>query len=159
MLREAMHRKAITININAWGSVFASVVVILVAIFVFPKNGVSLYFCGGTILMMLVCDFFTWKYHKNVNRKTMNGDLLTVAKTMKKLKHDYQNWVKYGVAMVVIWLGWFSVEVAVVAGSWKTALSTIISLVVGGLVGSVCGLLMHKKVVDTADEIIRQIEE
>lgn len=159
IIRNAMRHKARTINKNAWISVAASVLVILMAFTYFPQLGLSLWFSIGTIVIMLVCDLFTWKYHKNLNQKTLNSDLLTVAKTAKKLKEDYCNWLKYGIVLFSIWFIWYSIEIGIHSQSWKEALITILLLVVGGTIGVLIGLRMHKKVVNTCDEIIRQIEK
>ena len=159
VLRNVMRHKARTINSNAWISVAASVLVILMAIFFFPQYGLSLWFSTGTIVIMLVCDVFTWKYHKNLNSKTLNSDLLTVVKTARKLKEDYRNWLKYGFALFAVWFVWYAIEMSVNSKSWQEALLTIVVLAVGGALGMVIGLRMHRKVIDTCDEIIRQIEE
>ena len=159
VLRNAMRHKARTINSNAWISVAASVLVILMAVFYFPQYGLSRWFSAGTIVIMLVCDLFTWKYHKNLNKKTLNSDLLTVAKTAKKLKEDYRSWLKYGIALFVVWFVWYVVEMTLHSQSWQEALLTVACLAVGGGVGCIIGFRMHRKVIDTCDEIIRQIEE
>lgn len=159
LLRETMKRKAHTINANAWVSVAASVFVIFWALLFLPLQGFSWWFIGATILMMLVCDFFTWKYHRNVNNKTMSGDLVTVAKVMRKLKQDYQNWIKYGIAMLVVWFIWLSVEYCVILNDWRIALLTIAMLLVGLSIGAFIGLRMHKSVINNAKDIIQQIEE
>ena len=98
LLRDTMRHKARTINNNAWVSVAASIFVIFWALAYLPSEGFSWWFITATILMMLVCDFFTWKYHKDVNTKTVSGDLLTVAKVMKKLRDNYKKWLKYSIA-------------------------------------------------------------
>ena len=159
MLRNAMRHKARTINSNAWISVAASVMVILMAFTYSPQLGLSIWFSVGTIVIMLVCDFFTWQYHKNMNQKTLSSDLLTVAKTAKKLKKNYLNWLKYGISLFFVWFVWYSIEMGIHSKSWKEALLTILLLAVGGIIGGLIGFRMHRKVIDTCDEIIRQIEE
>ena len=159
ILRNAMRHKARTINNNAWISVAASAFVILMAFTYFPQLGLSLWFSVGTIVIMLVCDFFTWQYHKNMNQKTLSSDLLTVAKTAKKLKKNYHNWLKYGISLFFVWFVWYSIEMGIHSKSWKEALLTILLLAVGGIIGGLIGFRMHRKVIDTCDEIIRQIEE
>lgn len=158
LLRKTMKRKAQIINGHAWMSVAASAFVIVWA-FTLPKDGFSLAFVVATILMMLVCDFFTWKYHKDVNKKTMNGDLVTVAKVMKELKQNYKHWLKYGATMVVVWFVWLSVEYSIILNEWKLALPVIAALLVGLAIGGFIGLRMHKSVVNNAEDIIKQIEE
>lgn len=159
VLRKAMKHKARTINNNAWISVAASILVILMAVFYFPQSGLSIWFSIGTIAIMLVCDVFTWKYHKNLNSKTLNSDLLTVAKTAKKLKENYRNWFKYSITLCAVWFVWYSIEMTLHCRSWREALLTIVLLAAGTVLGMIIGLRMHRKVISTCDEIIRQIEE
>lgn len=159
ILRDTMRHKARTINTNAWVSVAASIFVIIWSLTTVPSLGFSWWFAGATILMMLVCDFFTWKYHKDVNAKTMNGDLLTVAKVMKQLRDNYKKWLKYSIAMISVWFVWLSVEYCIQLKDWKLVIIVMIALLVGLAVGGFIGLKMHNAVIRNAEEIIQQIEE
>lgn len=159
LLRDTMRHKARTINNNAWISVVASIFVIFWALTFLPSEGFSWWFTGATILMMLVCDFFTWKYHKDVNAKTMSGDLLTVAKVMKQLRDNYKKWLKYSIAIIVVWFVWFAVEYCIQLSDWRVAVIMIIALLIGLAIGGFIGLKMHNAVIRNAEEIISQIEE
>lgn len=159
LLRDTMRHKARTINTNAWISVGASIFVIIWALAYIPKEGFSWWFAGATILMMLVCDFFTWKYHKDVNAKTMSGDLLTVAKVMKQLRDNYKKWLKYSIALISIWFVWLSIEFCIQLNDWRLAVVMIIALLIGLAIGGFIGLKMHNSVIRNAEEIIQQIEE
>lgn len=158
MLRKVMKRKANIINSNAWISVAASLYVIIWSLCFLRSEGFSLAFIITTIVMMLVCDFFTWRYHKDVNKKTMNGDLVTVAKVMKKLKKNYKNRMKYGISMLGIWFVWFAAEYCNILDNTKLFLGTLVLLIVGVTVGALLGYRMHKSVINNADEVIKQIE-
>lgn len=159
LLRDTMRHKARTINNNAWISVIASVFVIFWALTFLPSEGFSWWFTGATILMMLVCDFFTWKYHKDVNAKTMSGDLLTVAKVMKQLRDNYKKWLKYSIAMIAVWFVWFAIEYCIQLSDWRVAVIMIVALLIGLAIGGFIGLKMHNAVIRNAEEIISQIEE
>ena len=159
LLRDTMRHKTRNINANAWVSVGASIFVIFWALTFLPIEGFSWWFAGATILMMLVCDFFTWKYHKDVNAKTMNSDLLTVAKVMKQLRDNYKKWLKYSIGLIAVWFVWFAVEYCILLSDWRVALFMIIALFVGLAIGGFIGLKMHNSVIRNAEEIISQIEE
>ena len=159
LLRDTMRHKARNINTNAWISVAASIFVMIWAVVYIPKEGFSWWFAGATVLMMLVCDFFTWKYHKDVNAKTMSGDLLTVAKVMKRLRDNYKKWLKYSIAMISVWFVWLSIEFCILLDDWRLAVVMIIALLIGLAVGGFIGLKMHNSVIRNAEEIIEQIEE
>ncbi len=159
LLRDTMRHKARTINNNAWISVVASIFVIFWALTFLPSEGFSWWFVAATILMMLVCDFFTWKYHKDVNAKTMSGDLLTVAKVMKQLRDNYKKWLKYSIAMIAVWFVWFAIEYCIQLSDWRVAVIMIVALLIGLAIGGFIGLKMHNAVIRNAEEIISQIEE
>ena len=159
LLRDTMRHKARTINTNAWVSVGASIFVIIWALAYIPKEGFSWWFAGATVLMMLVCDFFTWKYHKDVNAKTMSGDLLTVAKVMKQLRDNYKKWLKYSIAMISVWFVWLSAEFCIQLNDWRLSLILIVILLISLAIGGFIGLKMHNSVIRNAEEIIQQIEE
>lgn len=159
LLRDTMRHKARTINTNAWVSVAASIFVIIWALTAVPSLGFSWWFAGATVLMMLVCDFFTWKYHKDVNAKTMSGDLLTVAKVMKQLRDNYKKWLKYSIALISIWFVWLSIEFCIQLNDWRLAVVMIIALLIGLAIGGFIGLKMHNSVIRNAEEIIQQIED
>ena len=159
LLRDTMRHKARTINNNAWVSVAASVFVIFWALAYLPSEGFSWWFIAATILMMLVCDFFTWKYHKDVNAKTMSGDLLTVAKVMKQLRDNYRKWLKYSIVMIVIWFVWLCIEFCMRYNDWRLSLFVIVVLFISLAIGGFIGLKMHNAVIRNAEEIISQIEE
>ena len=159
LLRDTMRHKARNINANAWISVAASIFVIFWALTTVPSMGFSWWFVGATILLMLVCDFFTWKYHKNVTAKTMSGDLLTVAKVMKKLRDNYKKWLKYAIVMIAVWFVWLSIECWIQLDDWKLATIIIVASLIGGGIGGFIGLKMHNSVIRNAEEIIDQIEE
>ena len=159
LLRDTMRHKARTINNNAWISVVASVFVIFWALTFLPSEGFSWWFTGATILMMLVCDFFTWKFHKDVNDKTMSGDLLSVAIVMKQLRDNYKKWLKYSIAMIAVWFVWFAIEYCIQLSDWRVAVIMIVALLIGLAIGGFIGLKMHNAVIRNAEEIISQIEE
>ena len=159
LLRDTMRHKARNINTHAWISVVASIFVIIWSLTVVPSMGFSWWFAAATILMMLVCDFFTWKYHKNVNAKTMSGDLLTVAKVMKQLRDNYKKWLKYAIAMIAVWFVWLSIEYCIQLKDWKMCVFMIVVLFISLIVGGLIGWKMHKSVIRNAEDIIQQIEE
>ena len=159
LLRDTMRHKARNINNNAWISVAASIFVIFWALAYLPSEGFSWWFSGATILMMIVCDFFTWKYHKDVNAKTMSGDLLTVAKVMKQLRDNYKKWLKYSIIMIAVWFIWLCIEFCMRYNDWRLSLFVIVILLISLAIGGFIGLKMHNSVIRNAEEIIEQIEE
>lgn len=159
LLRDAIKSKANAINANAWVSVGAAIFVIVWALAFLPAAGFSWCFAIVTVVMMFICIFFTWKQHKNVNGETMNGDLLTVAKVMKKLKEDYVNWFKYAIVMVIFWFCWLVTEYCLILKNWKLSLVVVVVLAISLGIGGFIGIRMHRSVIHNAEDIIQQIEE
>ena len=158
LLRETMHGKAAIINHEAMWSIIAAIFVIVMMISCFRPMGFSLAFCIGTSVYMLICIGGTLYQHRNVNKRNMNGDLLTVAKIMRRLKKNYRDWLKFSIPVTVIWFCWMGYDLYRQSGEWKLVCSMMIGAVVGGLIGGYFGIKSYKKVLRTADEIINSIE-
>ena len=160
LLRESMNSKAATINRQATWSVVSAVFVIVMMLVYFPLTGLefSLLFRVATSVYMIVCIYYTWRYHRNINSQTMNGDLLTVAEVMRKLKHNYQTWLKFAIPSVIVWFAWLGYEAISCFDNPGMAVTFIVSGLAGGIIGGIVGLKMHKKVVDSCDEIIKMLK-
>lgn len=158
LLRETMRVKARNINREAALSVAAALFVIVMMPFSFRPMGFSWQFCIGTIIFMLVCIGATLYQHRDVNNCTMDGDLLTVAKVMRRLKKNYRDWLKFSIPAGVLWFGWMGYEVYLMSGNWKVAATVMAGALVGALVGGLIGFASYRRVIRTCDEIISSIE-
>ena len=159
LLRESMKSKADTVNRQGVISFAAGVWALLIVGCFWVPMGFSLTFCIVTVLMMIICMVDTWRIHRPVNSQLLSGDLLTVAKTMLKVKKAYQRWLFFGIPMALGWIVYLGFEIYRFTGhNWGRALPIIIAGLVGGLIGGIIGLRMHKKVVHTCDDMVRQIE-
>ncbi len=122
--------------------------------------GASWWFIGATVLMMGVCAYFTWKFHRKVKARDLDGqDLLTVARNIKQLKEDYFSWLKWGALMVVAWIGWLVAEIFMKIEDPHIALSMTIAIGIGAIAGGLIGFAQFRKVIRTCNEIISQIEQ
>lgn len=159
LLRETMHAKARTINREAVWSVIAAVFVIVMMFCSFHPMGFSWGFCVGTVIFMLVCIGATLYQHRDVNSRTMNGDLLTVAKVMRRLKKNYHDWLWFGIPAAVLWFGWMGYEVYCMSDDWKVVAAFMGGGLVGGIAGGIAGFASYRRVLRTCDEIIDSIEK
>lgn len=158
LLRETMHCKARNINREAAGSVAAALFVIGMMFFSFHPMGFSWEFCIGTIIFMLVCIGATLYQHRDVNSRTMNGDLLTAAKVMRRLKKNYRDWLKFSIPAVVLWLAWMTCEVYRMSGEWSLVIPMLVGMFVGGAIGAIAGFASYRRVIRNCDEIIHSVE-
>lgn len=159
MLRETMKQKVEFVNRKAWSNIVTSLVTIALALVIFPHFGFSWGLVGYTVAMMLVCDLFTWLYHRNFTPDMMNGDLLTAVKQTRKLKKDYQSWSYIGYPMLGVWTVWFVYEAFTRFNDAIMARSMVSGLVVGLLIGGIIGIRLKNLTVKHLDEIIESIEQ
>lgn len=121
----------------------------------------SLSFTIATCLMVIICAIATYLMHKPVQKLNfMSDDLATVARVMAKFKKQYDNWLHYATpALLIPWGIWGCYEVG-----WSHAPEgsnpwiLIIPLLVGGLIGALIGYKYHRKAVNAAQDIIKDIE-
>lgn len=158
LLREVMNSKASDIKHEAMWSVVAETFVIVMMIFSFPRLGFSWAFCIATIVFMLVSIGATVYQHRDLNSRTMNGDLLTVAKVMRRLKKNYRDWLKFSIPVIVLWFAWMGYDFYHMAGDKTLTISLMTGAVIGGAIGGFFGYLSYRKVLRTCDEIINSIE-
>lgn len=161
LIRKVMKFNFNRINRQAWTSIICSLFVILAAIFSFGKLGFSNYFRTFTVILMLICDYFTWKMHRNINRETMMKNLKQVTVIIRKLKKDYLGWMKYGIVIVLFWGSWLCTECIVNAPAEDKTIGIIMSAgaLAGLAIGAFVGLKMHRSVIRSCDEILGQIRE
>lgn len=126
--------------------------------------GLGMGFCTFTSLMMLFCIVATLYIHQPI-RKTdlMSADLATVAREMARFKKHYNDWLHYVTPSLLIpWFLWACYEYCAVIHIdlfSRMGLFTCLPLITGVTIGGIVGYRMHRKAVNSADSIIRQIEE
>ena len=159
LLRSSMKQKASVINRQRWISCLAAGFVIAAMFTSFRPMGCSWGFCIGTSIFMVFCCAMTIWFHRDVSDEAMNEDLLTVAQNVSRLKHRYNEWIKYSIPMMLLWLAWLAYEFYKVAdGEMVMFWTLVISAIVGGTIGGIWGYSMHRKVCRMCDEIVEQIK-
>ena len=162
LLRETMRSRMGTINFAKVKSYICVGVCILLYPMLSYTGACSNAFVIATCAMMLFCAFGTYYVHRPVDRMNlMTEDLATVAKVMAKFRKQYDQWLYYVTpTLLVPWLSWAVYEFA-----WKNAPEEVnhwmmtLPILIGAVIGLLIGYAWHRKAVDTADNIIRQIEE
>ena len=122
----------------------------------------SLAFATATCLMMVFCIAATYYIHRPVDKLNfMTDDFATVARVMAKFKKQYDNWLHYVTPSLLIpWLAWACYEIG-----WKYAPEgsnpwiLVCAMLIGALVGGLVGYRYHRKAVNTAQDIIAEIDE
>ena len=131
--------------------------------FAFHHNlGLSWMFVIATDILMIYCISMEMYYKRMIADKTlMNASVLEVAQTVSRFKSGYKrytliNWV----VLLPIWLIWMFVEMYFNFSDnmelfWAMAAGLGLGLVVGGIVG----LHLFLRIIDNADQIIKEINE
>ena len=131
--------------------------------FAFHHNlGLSWMFVIATDILMIYCISMEMYYKRMIADKTlMNASVLEVAQTVSRFKSGYKrytliNWV----VLLPIWLIWMFVEMYFNSSDnmelfWAMAAGLGLGLVVGGIIG----LRLFVRIIDNADQIIKEIQE
>lgn len=162
LLRETMRNRMGTINFTKIKSYICAGMCIVLYPLLSVTGTFSNAFVITTCIMMLFCAFGTYYVHRPVDRMNlMTEDLASVAKVMAKFRKQYDQWLHYVTpALIIPWLSWAMYEFA-----WKNAPEGVnhwlfaLPLLVGAAIGMVIGYAWHRKAVNAADNIIKQIEE
>lgn len=161
LMKNVLTHRIDIINRQTIGSYATALFTIIIFPILHYTQGFSWPLVFATILMMLVCIFATWYYHRPINAQLAAQDMATVVKTITTLKRRYHFWCRYvAPALVIPWLLWFMWEHSTHFGleGWNR-LYCCIPILVGCVLGMIVGLYMHRKVVKACNEILAQLEE
>ena len=160
LIRSLLNQKMKVVNQRGWVSGIAALFVITFGNWMFHQMGLSNCFLMGTTIMMTICCAATWISHSWVKSDNIaTGDLLTVAKQVRRLRKVYVDWKYIAIPMIAVWFAWFSIECYHVMQDYVLTLVTLSGCLIGGLVGGVLGFRQNKKVVRELDDMLRQINE
>ena len=118
----------------------------------------SPWFNAVSICSLITALFYDYRIHRNLHsNEAMYGNLMEVRKKILSIKQAYKNWLKISIPFIIIWLTWFLYELFQLPHIPKDAILT--GVVFGGIIGGITGTLQYKKMQQTTDEILQQIEE
>ncbi len=125
----------------------------------FAQLGTSYWFCGATFIMLLFCALKTLQFHRDLWRvQISNANLMEVAEKVALLRKRYKEWYKIALAMIIPWLIWLGIEVYKGQQGEET-LWILGGIAVGTIIGGLLGNRINKKMVDTTEELLREIQE
>ena len=165
LIREAMRSKIRSIHRRAWISAACALYVLTFGVWAFRQCGFSWWLIGGTSLMMIYCMIETYIMHRRMAAsRVLTEDLRTVAHAAKRLKQDYIDWLWQGIALSIVIILGFAVDIlfghTIFSDLSLTACILAISVfLVSGCIGFAIGYKMHRRVLNLCDDIIRQVEE
>ena len=160
LLRASMQQRLGVIRRNQILEYVCALFVIVFGSLSFLHLGMSWWFVGTTIVLMILCMVINYFMHFDFNRQNLySDDLLTVAKTMKQLKHRYIQYLFFGVPAIIIWLALLVYDLKNVLEDTRLWLGMVISAGIGAVIGACIGLAMTFRNRKACDDIIRQIED
>ncbi|MGN0234518.1 MAG: hypothetical protein ACI4B5_08880 [Bacteroidaceae bacterium] len=164
IVSERMMRRAMDTNIsqerkNIRFSIIAAAGGLAISMFVLPNFNVPIWFCIFTVVFMLVAitaSIYSLRKHMSINMTQDN--LLGVAEKIISYKKFGNNWLKFSIPTLLVWLFFFFYSLSESYGGEELK-----GMVYGGMVGLVIGLtlgLTHLyKSRKRMDNILKQIEE
>lgn len=120
--------------------------------------GASWISVGFTWVLMLICIIATIICNSHIPR--MDSDLVTAAEDLTKFKKFHAEWLKFAIPAIILWLGILIWDM--LRGEQMSHAETIglfAGLAVGVTLGLIIGLKMRRDQLDSADDLLDQIEE
>lgn len=147
-------------KINREGKIYSIIAAICVPInyFILQIAGTSTAFNIVTILFLLVCIGVSVYSRRGINPEdVINGNLVTTKKKMLSYKALCNKWLIGVTPFLLLWFGWFMYELAADDSDFNTG--AIVGGCVGAAVGTICGIIYHKKLMKNIDSAIQEITE
>lgn len=140
-------------NLPIWFGVAA-----ILGSFSFIVLGISWPFLIFTDALMLICivaTILTNRYIPNMDR-----DLVTATEELRKYRKINADWIKFGIPMLLVWLGWLIWEVVKNLGlEGVERYGFLAGITVGVSLGLIIGFKLRRDQLDAADELLGQIRE
>lgn len=97
----------------------------------------------------------------------LSGDLVETSQRLVKMKKQRTSWFIIGVIFVTIWLVWFIIEIVMKLNDGCCNLpdhnlvvtTVVIAIVIGGLIGGLIAWLIFRKMQNTNNQLIDQINQ
>lgn len=162
LLQQSMKAKVSQIHRQGWKAVACGIVAIVLNTMLYFVGALSLPVLIITILFMLFGILGTWYSHKPLNEKDLLGnDIHTTATAFSIVKKRYKFWMHYITPVtIILWLPLYCHDYVTSLGMpQETARYFIILFFISACIGALIGYLWHRKVVNTCDEALKQLED
>ncbi len=123
----------------------------------FYNVGCSLTFVIFSELIMLIA--LGISIYTNTLIPKMDDDLLSAAGKLTQFKKINAEWLKYGILVLVLWLGWLVVELFSGEVTTIGIYAMIVGIVLGLTIGMTLGLKVRRNIKKGIDELLGQIKD
>lgn len=160
ILRKSMRKNAKNISRRYTALVVLALLMIPYAYYIFVSvMGYSIgFWIATTVFMLICCGYTVWNGKDLYNGNLMEKSLLVVRQKMALAKKRDNQWMLFGIPMLILWLAYFVYEVYQKGGAEEVH-TLLMASAFGGAVGLILGLTIHFKTQREYQEIIDQIEE
>lgn len=161
LIRQSMKNKASCIRRAAIIESIITLIMIPYSIWVMPNViAISTGLCCFTCFFMVLALAGNYYTHSRFRPdKFVLGNLLEVRKDTLMIKRFYINWLKFiGLPFIIVFFSWFVHDIRI-AYPGEDLNGIYYGIGFGILLGTIIGTIQFKKIQNTADEILEQIEE
>ena len=161
LIRQSMKNKASSIRRAAIIESIITLIMIPYFIWVMP-NVIAIstglcYFTCFFMVLALVCNYYIHSRFRP--EKFIGSNLLEVRKDTLMMKKFYINWLKFiGIPFIIVFFSWFVHDIRL-ACPGEELNGIYYGIGFGILLGTIIGTILFKKIQNTANEILEQIEE
>ena len=161
LIRQSMKNKASSIRRVAIFHTLFSLFLIPYFIWIAPHDlNISTGLCYFTCFFMvlsLACDYYIHTRFRP--HKFVQGNLLEIQKDTLMMKKIYLDWIKFiGLPFIVVFFCWFIHDIRL-AYPGEELNGIYYGIGFGILLGTTIGIIQFKRIQNTANEILEQIEE
>lgn len=130
-----------------------------VYVFLMPEWGVPLWFGLLTVaFLVLACVASVWSVRRLMDENLLTGDLLVVAKHIADYKRFGNNWLKFSIPFLCVWLTLFFYYISQQMES-DAGVGMLCGGIVGLLIGTGCGIFYVVQSRRRLNGVLRQIKE
>ena len=162
LLQQSMKAKVNQIHRQGWKAVACGTIAIVLNTMLYFIGALSLPIASATILLMLGGILGTWYSHEPLNSKDLMGnDIHTTARAFSLVKKRYRFWLHYITPITLfLWLPLYCRDYVISMDMPQEAAKYFIMLLfISACIGALIGYLWHRKVVNTCDEALKQLED
>lgn len=150
-----MHREKRDIIITT----VAAILLTPVYFILLPKWGLPMWFAIFTMLFMLTAATASlWSLRKLSGSDVLSADLVSVASRLVWYKRFGNNWLRFSMPVLVVWIGCF-MYYAMGDMNGDARVGFVCGAAIGAAIGAVVGLIHLRKSRQRMDGILRQIDE
>lgn len=159
-IRRVVNTKMRSINRQAAVMLVISLFTIPYCAWAFCYIGLSWPFAVVTMMFLAIAIFYTAWSHRGVRSTLLaTAPLREVAHRVAIMKQRYARWLYFSIPFLVGWLCWFAYEIINnTAIPYNERISVMTGAAIGGIAGTVLGIMAYRRKQRLVNEILEQIK-